>query len=147
MYAAPTSTDSWGKDESVMAWFGASLTCLLLMFTLKILLAITTLLPEPVSGICAKHGVFGQCNELYFSGHVASVMICAWFVCQRWHDRPRWVTLISCMYVMTVVILALLSRIHYSIDVFGAICLVGALFYMLSLDSPPPPNDTDDEAL
>lgn len=144
MYAAPTSSDSWGKHESVMAWFGASLFCLLFMFTLKIILAVATLLPEPVGGICDKHGLFGACNELYFSGHVASVMICVWFVCQRWHDRPDWVTLVAVMYAMTVAILALLSRIHYSMDVFGAICLVGALCYMLSLDSPPP-NDKDEE--
>lgn len=94
---------------------------MLLLQLLKSITSMLTILPDP-SGMCReKHGgketlkiLFGNCNDLMFSGHTGFAILCI-MILQPYVSRFSFIFLV--LYVLILCSITVMTCNHYTIDV------------------------------
>lgn len=88
---------------------------------------VVTLLPD-ASGQCHSSPYLGGCHDLMFSGHVMIMTLAALYV-THYFDVPRCTCIALGVTVFVVSLLIIVSRNHYTVDVFLAV-VIATLAYI-----------------
>jgi hypothetical protein len=89
------------------------LKCIIMCQLIKKIVGISTILPDP-SGHCNEKQfqfILGRCNDLVISGHACTILSCYYYL--DYYINTKYVY----YYVMLNMILIVISRNHYTIDV------------------------------
>jgi hypothetical protein len=98
--------------------------CIVLCQLLKKFVGMLTILPDS-SGYCEKKSfqiILGRCNDLVISGHACTILTCYFFL------SPYIKSSILSIYVILNLILIVLSRNHYTIDVIFSFFVTNFIF-------------------
>ena len=108
-----------------------------LLIAIKSVMSIFTVLPDP-SGFCnEKHNgspylkvIFGDCNALMFSGHCAIAFLVAFYI----HDlyKISALTALTFAYVLTLCLVTVATRNHYTIDVAVAFFVAYTIYHIIT---------------
>jgi membrane-associated phospholipid phosphatase len=112
------------KDTKLTTFILMAMT----IFLMKYIIQILTILPDPTVNLSCKtrHNfifkfIFGNCNDMMFSGHTAISILCLIFLMEKIKG------IMIYLYIFLVVFVAILSiavRNHYTIDVVMAFFVV-----------------------
>ena len=98
--------------------------CIVLCQLFKKFVGMLTILPDS-SGYCEEKSfqiILGRCNDLVISGHACTILTCYFFL------SPYIKSSILSIYVILNLILIVLSRNHYTIDVIFSFFVTNFIF-------------------
>lgn len=110
---------------------------ILTLTIIKCFTQILTILPDPSNNECkVKHNallkrIYGNCNDLMFSGHTAISILCIWFLQNR---LKGWLIFLHIILAFVVAFLSITAKNHYSIDIVMAFFVVYVVWNELKLD-------------
>ena len=119
----------WGIGVDIVL---KTLTFLLILFGLKEVFSVVTILPDSSKQCLTKNPkkVMGSCNSLCFSGHVASTLAVVYVLSLY---VPKKIAI--ALYLQTVIyaLLTVMSQNHYLIDVLVAFVVVDVVWLRIFL--------------
>jgi hypothetical protein len=106
------------------------------LYFVKVLTRSVTILPDSSMTCTDKHGpdgsLFGSCNDLIFSSHMALAVLCAYFFVNRIVTVANTTVVLAASAVLAVYgMLIIATRNHYSIDVLVSIFVVDVCYRYL----------------
>lgn len=115
---------SYYKDPKLITFLLMAMTIFLMKYVIQIL----TILPDPTVNLSCKtrHNfifkiIFGNCNDMMFSGHTAISILCLIFLMEKFKGI---IIYLYMFLVMAIAILSIAVRNHYTIDVVMAFFVV-----------------------